>query len=353
MGFIARARRQAPGELPLALEVLADLEWRTGSWSSGRSAALEGVELAEQMEQELALIRCLAVLARYHAVMGDDDECEAALDRLGRLLEPLAQEQWTIGFLQGPAGLLALARGDGPTAADLLGRCVDGAGARQLRNPGAILHLADAVEAELLAGRRDAAHRRLQALLRRIEDAPWIVANAEANRCRALLDEGPSWETSLRRSAGLLEGTSAEFERGRTLLALGELLRRDRRRAEARDPLRAALESFDALGAAPWSRRARSELRATGERVAGRRRAPSTQLTPQELRVALVVAEGVSNREAGAMLFLSPKTVEHHLTRVYEKLGVRSRAALARRLLGDSNAPGSEESPTGNARSGG
>ena len=148
------------------------------------------------------------------------------------------------------------------------------------------------------------------------------------------------------KSVELLEKTPAAFERARSLLALGERVRRDRRRAEAREPLRAALDVFDALGAAPWSRRARSELRATGERVAGRRGAPTTELTTQELRVAVAVAEGVSNREAGAALFLSPRTVEHHLTRVYEKLGVKSRAALARRLLGDQGAPPSGESTT-------
>ena len=90
---------------------------------------------------------------------------------------------------------------------------------------------------------------------------------------------------------------------------------------------------FEGLGAEPWSRRARAELRATGEGVATRRGTPSTELTAQQLRVALTVAEGITNREAGARLFMSPKTVEHHLSQVFEKLGVRSRAALARRLI--------------------
>jgi DNA-binding CsgD family transcriptional regulator len=139
---------------------------------------------------------------------------------------------------------------------------------------------------------------------------------------RALLADG-----------GRADGPPRLRGRARDLLALGERLRRARRRAEARAPLRDALAVFENLGADPWSRRARSELRATGERVAGRRGAPSSELTPQELRVALAVADGASNREAAATLFLSPKTVEHHLTSVYGKLGVRSRTALARRLL--------------------
>ena len=346
------SRRRAPGELPLALEALAELDWRTGRWSSGMALAAEGVELADHMDHELGLIRCLAVLGRYHAAMGDDGDCRAALARLRRLVAPLEGEGWIDGLSEGPAGLLALGRGDGAAAADLLGRCVDAADARGVRDPGAVAHLADAVEAELLAGRRQAATRRLATLLRRAEEGGQVVVEAAAERCRALLDDGPSWEPRLLRSADLLERTPAAFERARSLLALGERVRRDRRRAEAREPLRAALELFDALGAAPWSRRARSELRATGERVAGRRGAPTGELTAQELRVAVAVAEGVTNREAGAALFLSPKTVEHHLTRVYEKLGVRSRAALARHLLGDQANARSGEPPARNGPDG-
>jgi len=123
------------------------------------------------------------------------------------------------------------------------------------------------------------------------------------------------------------------FERARTELCLGERLRRARRRAEAREPLRSALEAFERLGAAPWSERARVELSASGETA--RRRDPyaAEQLTPQELQVALVVGRGATNKEAGAALFLSPKTIETHLGHVYRKLNVRSRTELAH-LLG-------------------
>jgi DNA-binding CsgD family transcriptional regulator len=111
-------------------------------------------------------------------------------------------------------------------------------------------------------------------------------------------------------------------------------LRRARRRTEAREQLRAALETFVALGAQPWADRASRELRATGERA--RRRAPETadELTAQELQVALLTAEGATNKEAAAALFISPRTVETHLNHVYRKLGVRSRVELSRRLRG-------------------
>jgi DNA-binding NarL/FixJ family response regulator len=105
--------------------------------------------------------------------------------------------------------------------------------------------------------------------------------------------------------------------------------------------LRAALAGFDDLGAAPWSARAAAELQATGESV--RRRDPTTldELTPQELRVATMLAGGATTREAGAALYLSPKTVEYHLRHVYLKLGINSRAALAEALATDAPpAPG-------------
>jgi DNA-binding NarL/FixJ family response regulator len=97
----------------------------------------------------------------------------------------------------------------------------------------------------------------------------------------------------------------------------------------AREPLREAIESFDGLGAAPWSSLARVELEATGETA--RKRDPSTldQLTPQEVQIALLLAGGSTTREAAAAMFLSPKTIEYHLRNVYRKLGIHSREELA------------------------
>jgi DNA-binding NarL/FixJ family response regulator len=94
--------------------------------------------------------------------------------------------------------------------------------------------------------------------------------------------------------------------------------------------LRSALHTLDRLGARPWADRARAELAATGERVRARDRRLADELTPHELRVALVVARGATNREAAAELFISPKTVDFHLRHVYRKLGIHSRAELGR-----------------------
>ena len=127
--------------------------------------------------------------------------------------------------------------------------------------------------------------------------------------------------------------TPTPFERARTELRLGERLRRAKRRAEAREPLRAALTTFERLGAASWSERARTELAATGETA--RRRDPyaAEQLTPQELQVALSRrAGGATNKEAGAALFLSPKTIETHSAASIAELNVRSRTELSHLL---------------------
>ena len=125
----------------------------------------------------------------------------------------------------------------------------------------------------------------------------------------------------------------ASSARARTQLLYGEHLRRERRRVDARDALRSALDSFEALGAASWADRARAELRATGETA--RRRDPSTldQLTEQELQVVRTVSQGATNREAAAQLFISPRTVDHHLRSVFRKLGIRSRAELVRLVV--------------------
>jgi DNA-binding CsgD family transcriptional regulator len=118
------------------------------------------------------------------------------------------------------------------------------------------------------------------------------------------------------------------FARARAQLAYGGWLRRQRRAVESRGHLRAARETFDALGTIPWSERARQELRASGE--TSRRRIPDArdQLTPQELQIAQMAAGGLTNREIGQKLYLSHRTISSHLHRIFPKLGVASRSAL-------------------------
>ena len=161
----------------------------------------------------------------------------------------------------------------------------------------------------------------------RAKGQPWALARAA--RARALLASDEELEREFGEAIDLHGQTPDVFEAARTRLAYGARLRRAGQRVSAREELREAIELFDSLGAEPWSNLARVELEATGETA--RKRDPSTldQLTPQELQIALLLADGRTTREAAASMFLSPKTIEYHLRNVYRKLGVHSRPELS------------------------
>jgi DNA-binding CsgD family transcriptional regulator len=159
------------------------------------------------------------------------------------------------------------------------------------------------------------------------ERTPAGKAGALAARCKGLLAGEDAFEQAFREALQLHAEHDA-FGLARTRLCYGERLRRAGRRIDARAQLRAAHDEFERLGARPWTRRAAAELRATGERLGRREARTGEELTAQELQVALQAAEGKTNKEVGAALFLSPKTVDFHLRRVYRKLGLRSRAEL-------------------------
>jgi DNA-binding CsgD family transcriptional regulator len=161
-----------------------------------------------------------------------------------------------------------------------------------------------------------------------------------ASRCRALLSaaagDSDAAYASLDRALELHEQLQEPFERARTLLVRGTLQRRNRKKRQARESLARALAVFDELGAGLWSERARAELR----RIGGRAPAPGG-LTPTEERVAVLVAAGRTYREVADELFISPRTVQWTLSKIYRKLGVRSRGELAARLARQGGSPGS------------
>jgi DNA-binding CsgD family transcriptional regulator len=158
-------------------------------------------------------------------------------------------------------------------------------------------------------------------------------AGAIEARCRALLSDGAPAETLYRDAIDRLATTGLRWDLARSRLVYGEWLRRGRRPKEAREQLRCAEELFTDFGVHGFAERARGELRATGEHA--RERSPDTRydLTPQETQISRLVAQGASNREIASELFISPSTVEYHLHKVFRKLGVRSRAQLANRVL--------------------
>jgi ATP/maltotriose-dependent transcriptional regulator MalT len=326
----ARAR-SAPGILPLALAALGELEFRVGNWTSGLLNAEESVQLAEQTGQPNFLAFCLTLLARFCAVQGRAEACKEHAFRAHQLGEK--------GY--GPAvdyhadaalARLAVGEGDYEEAVLLLEPVERASIERGLDEPNMVQWEPDLIEAYVHEGRLDDALRSLARLERLAEKTGGAWTNAVAARCRGLFAADDAFEDDFDAARDFHSRVLTPFEAARTDLCLGERRRRVKRRSEARIPLRSSLETFDRLGAEPWVRRARDELRASGATPRSRGRSPLSDLTPRELQVALVVTDGATNREAASALFLSPKTVDYHLQNIFKKLGVRSRTELARRL---------------------
>jgi len=191
----------------------------------------------------------------------------------------------------------------------------------------------DRIEAAIRSGKRDRAADALSEFEVWATTARPASAQFRLSASGALLAGG---DEATRHFEQALEAadTARPFDPARRRLAFGKHLRRERRRVDSRVHLRAAFEAFEQIRAAPWTERARSELRATGE--SARKRDPSTydQLTHKEIQIARLVAEGMSNKEVAAQLFLSPRTIDYHLRKIFAKLGLTSRMQLAHVPLG-------------------
>ena len=203
----------------------------------------------------------------------------------------------------------------------------------------AVLASLDRIEAAVGADEQEQAGAWLDELATFAAASEVAWARARLAHCRALLATEPSEKETLFESAlDEHRGSSRPFERARTSLVYGEFLRRNRRRVDAREHLRSALETFDALGARQWAQRARAELRASGENARAAQPEAATRLTAQEFRIAGFVAQGLSNRDVAAQMFLSPRTIDFHLRNIFSKLEITSRTELANLQL-DAYAP--------------
>ena len=329
------ARAEGPMALTYALSMAAETELRAGRFAHAAASAMEGVSLAEQLGQSNIAATLLVVLARVAAVRGREevfrlraDAAEALLDAAGMALP---REQLRCG-----EGLLHLGQGHLEEATATFSQAAEHAAGMGLVDRD-VAPEPDLVETLARLGRPDEARHVLDSWLGRV--GPGITWAAPlAARCRGLLAEEERFDGEFVAALRLHDDDGDDFARARTMLCYGEALRRAARKTEAREQLREAHRLFDQLEAAPWADRARRELRATGERL--RRASPrlGEELTPQELQVALQVAAGKTNKEAGAALFLSPKTVEFHLARVFRKLDVSSRAEVIHRFAAESAA---------------
>jgi DNA-binding CsgD family transcriptional regulator/tetratricopeptide (TPR) repeat protein len=323
------ARLREQGRLRLLAQVLETRAWSAiliDEFGVAVPAAEEARRLAAETAQPLSQAVALIAQATLAALRGEHGvvvELTAEAERVGLPVRAAG----VLALVQYARGLSALGQGRHADAYDQL---------RRLYEPGDPAHhrlflcfaIGDLAEAAARSDHRD----RARAIMRQLEpvaresSSPWLdVAMLYA---RALLaddqDAGAVFEDALARDL-----TSWPLARARLQLSFGEWLRRQRRSLESRGPLRAARDAFEALGVGPWAERARQELRASGE--SSRRRTPDKldELTAQELQIVQMAAGGLSNREIGQRLYLSHRTVESHLYRVFPKLGVSSRAQLA------------------------
>jgi DNA-binding CsgD family transcriptional regulator len=329
--LISRLRAWSdPREESNAAEVtwyLALLEWRAGNWDAAAAAATEAVAIAQQFGRESSTITSWpsAVIAAHRGELTHARElAERGLAVVGRPGVSEAGYEWVLGFIafsldDTPGSLQHLARADGILA---------GLG---IREPSLLWHVPDLLDAHVAVGDFERVEGRLAPWEERARalDRAWALAIAA--RTRALLAAAGG---DVDEAFGCFESAIAAharaddpFQRARTLLALGTTQRRAKQRRAARNTLEQALALFAGLPAPLWADKTKAEL----ARIGGR--APSRgELTASEGRIAALVAEGRSNREVAAALFLTEHTVETALTRIYRKLGVRSRSALAHRL---------------------
>ena len=333
--IVDHARRGASWALADALTARAELGWWSGQWAAAEADVTEALRWADELGQVGAVALAVIVHARLDACRGDLAACRLRLSRVVGDSGP-----YGIGAtaVHRPAvlGLAALGVGELTEAVELLELAWNAAVTGSLAAPTAVPFAGDLVEAHIRAGNTARAAEALSWLDELSTDGGPAFPAAVAARCRGLLaaDAGTAeWHfaEATRRHRRQVE----PFELARSQLCAGEALRRLRRPAAARPLLREAVNTFDTLGARPWADRAACELAATGQHRAPRPEAEPGNLdalTPQELQIARVVADGLNNVEAGAVLYLSRKTVEAHLTRVYRKLGLRSRTDLARVL---------------------
>ncbi|MGI5325277.1 helix-turn-helix transcriptional regulator [Actinomadura nitritigenes] len=320
------ARYRAQGAIGLLAPILmirARSRLMLGHHRDARTAATEGLRIAADTGQHRIRVYLETVLGLLAAIEGDEERCTGLTEEaLARGVPPSSVHA------AAARGLLDLGLGRHEAALSRLSDVVSGP-----NRQGAIASLPDLVEAAVRAGRPEAGKDAAEwytGWARQI-GRPW--AEAIALRCAALLAPDDAADAMFAQAVELHRKGGTPFERARTELLYGEWLRRSRRRNDARAQFHSALEAFERLDAAPWAERVRTELRAAGESLAAAgadagRDDLAARLTPQELQVVRLAAAGLSNREIGAQLFLSPRTVGYHLYKAYPKLGVASRGEL-------------------------
>lgn len=322
---LIEADRAAGADSVLAapLAVMATLHLRRGDLHQARENALEAAEIADTGLGGFGLTLSLAAEAMVAAHLGDEDTCRKAADRMLALGSKLELTS-TLAAAEQALGQLELGRGETAGAAVHLGRALEYTRAHGTIDPGFLFTHADLVEALVHSGRPEEAATVLAELEAGAELTGSGWSRAAVERCRGLLGPDEDLDSRLEAALAAHQDPPMPFEAARTRLAIGECMRRARRRSDARVQLEEARRAFAEMGAVEWAARAERELAATAPGGA-----PADELTPRERDVCRLVAGGSTNREVASALFLSPRTVEHHLRMAYRKLDVRSRTELA------------------------
>jgi DNA-binding CsgD family transcriptional regulator len=326
--LVADARAQGRiGWLPTLLTYLAQAQLFDGRHGDARASATEALRMAQNNGQPRWTGEPSGIMAYLAAVEGDQERCRWLVN--ATLAEPAGHftpaagswAHWALSLLD-----LGSGRTDGALAR------LEAISLGPVRYHAAALRsVPDLVEAAVRLDQRDRVHAPLTRFCAWAQQSGERGTDALAERCRALLCADADAE---RHYLAALKLHDESFEQARTQLLYGVWLRRARRKAEARTQLRAAADYFDRIDAGPWAAGARAELSATGATTSRPRQAGSFSLTPQELQVARLAAQGLSNRDIAAQLFLSPRTVGYHLYKAYPKLGVTSRSELDPGTLG-------------------
>jgi DNA-binding CsgD family transcriptional regulator len=320
-----------------ALAYLAALETNLGRPQRGWLLARRYLELALATDQDAQRAGALWPVAAAASWLGRTDEAKQAAREGLALSERTGHRLYAIGNLSA-LGAAALSLEDHTTATDALLRAWELMRAGGIESAARFPVLADLVEALIAAGDHDraAALTREHARFARRLDRPWALAVAA--RCRGLLADARGNEraavAAFERALREHDRQDRPLDRARTLLSYGALHRRGRRKLAARECLEPAVELFAAAGAEVWAKRAQAEL----GRIGGRRAAAAGALSATEAAIAEHVAAGRTNREVAKALHLSARTVEWNLSKLYRKLGVRSRTELAHALAGRANA---------------
>jgi ATP/maltotriose-dependent transcriptional regulator MalT len=319
---------RAQGKLGLLARCLAAQAWSAahlGELSVAIPAAEEAGRLTRETMQPIMHATAQVTQALLAALRGEQERVDTLTAQAERASLSTGARP-VLASVQHARGLAALGAGRYADAYEHLQRMYD--------PTDAAYHLAlrcyaigDLAEAAVRGGHDDDVRAIVAEMEMVAEQTPSPALHAGLRYARALLADDRATE-GLFEAALRADLTRWPLARARAQLAYGGWLRRQRRAAESRTLLRAARDTFDAIGAIPWSERARQELRASGE--TSRRRTPDArdQLTPQELQIARLAAKGLTNREIGEQLYLSHRTVGSHLHRIFPKLGVTARAAL-------------------------